>query len=155
MPGSRAHPCQLLLPAALRSGEQVGFPQRWNCDSSSNLVLGYHFIPEFPSGLPNDAGRPSPSTSPSLSSFPFLPPRFFSLCPSHTDSLQPSPPYTWAPLSLGSFRCWGNYDTERPGRLTQEEVTAQLRGPAELPKRRTWFTFPSRAWETDRLLPKD
>lgn len=36
----------------------MGLLQRWHCDSPSNLVLRYHFTPEFLLGSPSAAGHP-------------------------------------------------------------------------------------------------
>ena len=67
VPGSRAlplratcyHPCHHYCPAVFGSWKQVGLLQRCNSELPSHLVLWYHFIPEFPPGLPSDAGHSS------------------------------------------------------------------------------------------------
>lgn len=123
VPGSRGHraSCHCPLTAVLTSGEQGGFHR--------GGIVTRHLIWSYGTILPQNSFLVYPGmqgvrwSSPSipitiiitvLVSLLAPPPTLcFPLCPSHTVSLQTYPLSMWASFSLGSFQCWGNYDTER------------------------------------------
>lgn len=163
----------LLPPAVLGSWKQAWLLQRWNSDSSSNLVF-YHRIPP---GFAQWCRAPKHEVVLPFHHRPHPPPPpCFTLCLVHAVSLQPHPDHIWrhnfVNLIWMSGRLWQEEGQlicpeAAQGRetncLTQQEREKLAPGLPELSKHcKLQFTLtlnlPGQAlgpWEMDQPLPKD